>query len=275
MQLLKASAASAAILFAASLQAQVIIDHKCVDPEKIPASFVEKAKAKFKVSYGHTSHGSQVVAGMTAMAAANPLYKFAKDGKGGSLPFLDNTPQGDLGNPDRTTWADRTREFLNGKGKEVNLVMWSWCGQAGTASPRDIESYLDLMSALEKEFPKTTFVYMTGHLDGSGLNGSLNKRNNQIREFCKKNGKVLFDFADIESYAPGSDVNLMEKGAKDSCDYVANGKKANWAVDWIEEHPDHKYKLPSGAAHSQPLNGAMKGVAFWWMMARLAGWDGK
>lgn len=28
-------------------------------------------------------------------------------------------------------------------------------------------------------------------------------------------------------------------------------------------------------AHSRPLNCNLKGRAFWWMVARLAGWDGE
>jgi hypothetical protein len=265
--------AAAVATLSISLDAQVVIDHRCVDPSKLPASFVEKAKAKFKVAYGHTSHGSQLVSGMEAMAAADPLYKFGRNAAPGSLSLLDGMPKGDLGNPDRTTWADRTRELLNGSGKDRNLVLWSWCGQVSKSSEGDIDGYLERMESLEREFPSVTFVYMTGHLDGSGKDGNLNKRNEQIRKFCQERKKVLFDFADIESYAPGSGTNLMERGANDACAY--DGRKRNWAEEWLAENPGNKYALPAKAAHSQPLNGAMKGVAFWWMLARLSGWDGK
>ena len=54
---------------------------------------------------------------------------------------------------------------------EVNVVMWSWCGQVSTASPGDIDTYLGLMAGLETEFPAVRFVYMTGHLDGTGPRG--------------------------------------------------------------------------------------------------------
>lgn len=253
----------------------IIIDHTCTDIKNIPVDYVAKSKAMFKVAYGHTSHGSQIVAGMNALSKSNPaLFGFGQ-GNGKDLSLLDGTPQGDLGNPDRNAWAQRTIELLNGSGKDRNLIMWSWCGEASSASEKDIQTYLDLMSALEKEFPGVKFVYMTGHLDGSGKDGNLNRRNEQIREFCKKKGKILFDFADIESFDPDGRVNYMELNAADSCDYKENGITRNWCDEWIKNNPEHGIVLPDSAAHSKPLNGALKGRAFWWMMARLAGWDGK
>jgi antitoxin component of RelBE/YafQ-DinJ toxin-antitoxin module len=259
-----------------SVQGQaMIIDHTCTDINKIPGNYLEKSKTMFQVAYGHTSHGSQIVSGMKALRKSRPdLFGFGR-GDGKELSLFDRTPGGDLGNPDRKTWAQRTRELLNGGGRERNLIVWSWCGQVSSASEEDIRTYLDLMSGLEKEFPKVTFVYMTGHLDGSGKNGNLNKRNEQIRKFCRENGKILFDFADIESFDPDGKVNYMELHAKDSCDYMENGVVRNWADEWLKRNPEHGIALPVSAAHSKPLNGALKGRAFWWMLARLAGWDGK
>jgi hypothetical protein len=67
----------------------------------------------------------------------------------------------------------------------------------------------------------------------------------------------------------------MELNANDACDYRENGVVRNWADEWIKNSPGHRIALPGSAAHSRPLNGALKGRAFWWMMARMAGWDGK
>jgi len=252
----------------------IVIDHTCTDIGKIPPSYIEKAAKTCKVAYGHTSHGSQIVSGMAAMRKADPDRFGFGEGKDDGLSFKDCTPAGDLGNPDRRTWARRTREYLNTDGKDRNVIVWSWCGQAGSASQEDMQTYLNLMGELEKDFPDVTFVYMTGHLDGTGKDGNLNRRNEQIREFCGKNGKVLFDFADIESFDPDGNVNYMELYATDSCNYEKDGVTRNWADDWLKNNPDHAMALPDSAAHTRPLNGALKGRAFWWMMARLAGWDG-
>ncbi len=257
-----------------SASAQIIIDHRCTDIARIPDKYIEKAKKDFRISYGHTSHGSQIISGMQALQKANPsLYNFSTSrspiAPDGVLSLWDRIPSGDLGNPDRKKWAELTEQFLKGNGKSRNVVIWSWCGQVSSASRGDIQTYLKLMEDLEKEFPNVKFVYMTGHLDGSGEKGNLHKRNEQIREFCQKRKKILFDFADIESYAPTGTTNYMKMGAKDSCQV---GKKGSWAEMWLKKNPDNKLVLPEKAAHTHPLNGALKGRAFWWLLAEMAGW---
>lgn len=251
----------------------LIVDHNFVAIDHIPPAAFMQAQAKLKVAYGHTSHGSQAVAGMNALRKKDPaLFAFGPQGSEKSLSFRDTTPRGDLGNPDRTTWATRTREFLKGEGSDRNVIVWSWCGQVSNARESDINTYLTLMSELEKEFPAVTFVYMTGHLDGSGEKGNLNLRNEQIRRFCREKNKVLFDFADIESFDPDGKTNFMLLNANDACDYFRDGQKRNWADEWLQRNPEHSFLLPASAAHSRPLNGAMKGQAFWHMLVRIAGW---
>ena len=57
------------------------------------------------------------------------------------------------------------------------------------------------MSQLETDYPNVKFVYMTGHVDI--WDDVDNKAANQmIRNYCNANGKILYDFADIERYDP-------------------------------------------------------------------------
>ncbi len=42
----------------------IIINHNSVSLNQIPKSFIESAKNKFHIAYGHTSHGSQLTTGM-------------------------------------------------------------------------------------------------------------------------------------------------------------------------------------------------------------------
>jgi len=188
----------------------IIIDHTCFDIAQIPEYWIKKAKAEFGISYGHTSHGSQIVSGMRVLMDQFGFYSFDQYGSKKSLALHDREPRGDLGNPDRTTWALRTRKLLDTGWGDTNIIMWSWCGQVSGASQENINTYLKLMDQLETDYPQVTFIYMTGHLDGSGEQGNLNRRNNQIRHFCIKNKKVLFDFADIERYNPdGTDYLIL------------------------------------------------------------------
>lgn len=246
----------------------IIIDHNCCKITDVPASWVETSKTQFKIAYGHTSHGSQIPTGMDLLAQpSGSIYQY---NNGSNTLYLNDASalSGDLGNPDRTTWAEETRTLLNNNTLNINMIMWSWCGQVD-GSQNEINTYLSLMNQLEIDYPQIKFVYMTGHLNGSGVEGNVNVRNEQIRKYCRDNAKILFDFADIESYDPDGNYFLAQE-ANDGCDY--NG--GNWAEQWCEKHPG-ECDFSCSCAHSHCLNCYQKGKAFWWMLARVAGWDGK
>jgi len=251
----------------------LIIDHRCTDLGKVPTKWVNKVKKDFGVWYGHTSHGSQITSGMRAINSGNFRYSSTKN-KG--ILFYQEIG-GDLGHNGDLRWSSKTKAQLNRITNKVNVVLWSWCGGVSGNTVSGINAYLQEMTKLESEYPDVIFIYMTGHLNGSGVDGNLNLRNNQIREYCKANNKVLFDFAAIESFDPDGN-EFLERGADDGCNYDRNDdghKSGNWCDEWIARHPNHRITLPSSAAHTHPLNGALKGRAFWWMLARLAGWDGQ
>jgi len=131
------------------------------------------------------------------------------------------------------------------------------------------------MTGLENDYPNVKFVYMTGHLDGTGLSGNLNLRNVQIRNYCLTNEKILFDFNDIESYDPDGNYYL-DKDANDNCDYDSDGNGSldkNWAIDWQNSHTINVDWYDCSPAHSQALNGNLKAYTAWWLWAKLAGWD--
>ncbi len=137
--------------------------------------------------------------------------------------------------------------------------MWSWCGQADT-SEENIDTYLSLMTQLEEDYPNVRFVYMTGHLTGSGVDGNLNQRNEQIRAYCRDNNRVLYDFADIETYDPDG-VYYGDKYPTDACDYDSNGdgsQDRNWAIDWQASHVEGVDWYQCSSAHSEPLNANQK-----------------
>lgn len=274
----------------------IVINHTCTYITKIPQSAIDSAKAKLHIAYGHTSHGSQLITGMNGLIdfANNhglglnlPLniFAFNDGGTGGALDLRDTPFSGadDLGNPDRTAWEQATRNYLgtpNAEGKgsllpNMNVIIWSWCGQVD-GSEAEINNYLTLMNGLEVDYFGVKFVYMTGHLTGTGATGNVNVRNQQIRNYCTSNNKILYDFADIESYDPDSLVHYMPLLANDNCDYDSDGNgspDANWATAWQNSHTEGVHWFNCSPAHSQALNGNLKAYTSWWLWAVLAGWD--
>ncbi len=270
--------------FAGIAQEAVIIDHNCTDYTQIPDSWIQAVKNSLRIGYGHTSHGSQLVTGMQALEdTLGGVYSSDISGWGleEGVFFNDYWAPGDLGHNGDLTWRDETINMLGLPGNDRNVVMWSWCGGCSDNTQQGINTYLNAMNQLEQSYPNITFIYMTGHLDGSGASGNLNIRNQQIRDYCIANGKVLFDFADIESYDPDALVNYMPLLCTDNCDYDSNGdgyQDSNWAQDWIDANPGTQLALIAGncdsCAHSMRLNCVLKGAAAWWMFARIAGWEG-
>ncbi len=279
----------------------LIADHSIINRLRsgnIPVSALQNAKSFLHIGYGHTSHGSQLTDGMTGLVAfANGsglngtynsnqnLFIWNRGGTGGALDLREGDGYGngpldhDCGYYDN--WVDETRSYLNNPANyQVNVIIWSWCGQAAGYEEQDmIDRYLNPMNQLEIDYPDITFIYMTCHLDGTGLTGRLHLRNEQIRNFCMVNNKWLFDFADIESYDPDGLNNYNTLFADDNCDYDNDGalprdETNNWAIEWQDAHTENVDWYSCGSAHSQSLNANMKAYAIWWLWARIAGWDG-
>ncbi len=223
--------------------------------DEIPDTYIEAAKTNFRIYYGHTSHGSQIITGMEMLADAT--YEFTTKAPAGGLQIEE--AYGDLGTQGDLSWAETTRDRLDQTGNDINVVVWSWCGGVSDNDADGIDAYLNAMNGLETEYPGVTFVYMTGHTDGSGENGNLMRMNERIRAWAQSNDKILFDFADIESYDPDGNY------------YPDTSDDCSWCDNWCA---NHTCPTCGDCAHSHCFNCYNKGKAFWWMLARMAGWDG-
>ena len=292
------------IFLAPSVQALVVDHTSSMAFDNIPDEAIAQAKQNLRIDYGHTSHGSQIFTGTNILqglaqnsrvlcdnsTTGNDIYQYCDDYSSplpdGFLSFwgMRLSPAYDLANPNRTAWYYATRAQLDKPNNNRNVIMWSWSGQVATSSEENISLYLDLMAQLEQDYPNITFVYMTATLDGSGKSGNLNQRNEQIRNFVRGTDRVLYDYADIESYDP-SENEFMTRLARDSTRYDGDNTgtlwddNSYWAVEWCAAHPEETNNLCAfrdgsvACAHTDPLNCNIKARAFWWMLAKLAGWD--
>src|SRR6056297_1038904 len=110
---------------------RIIVDHNCTEITTIPTKAIKAAKQKLHIAYNHTSHGSQLITGMTELVDfANQgglgldweenLFKFNNGGTSGGLDIHDNfAGWSDCGR--YPEWINLTREYLNDqKNSDVN-----------------------------------------------------------------------------------------------------------------------------------------------------------
>jgi hypothetical protein len=262
----------------------LIVNHTAVDQfNQIPVYWINKAKEEFIVHYAHTSHGSQLVYGLWNLTHILPTtYNFSQVNC--NIPTQSNSLKFFIGqrNNDGSCSSyvydeyftpiglNLTRNSL-GNYSKLNISMYSWCCQLNAPSSPDVPTYLNAIANLTSEYPNVLFVYMTGNAqawsghhaygDASGqwykgdVAGWNRYQNNQnIRQYCIAHHKILYDFEDIDSWY--------------------NGEQAYGYYEGNFFTHEHEHYNINQEAHTSWENIDNKGKAVWWMMARLAGWDG-
>jgi len=260
------------LLLPFSIWAQgIIIDHHCTDLSNIPTSWVTAVKNNMRVHYAHTSHGSQITRGLRdALEVSNPdlsvaIQENALPTETGALCIFDGNgyPGDTYIGPDYYWETADGRTHTQGvldNYSTINVSMWCWCTQLEYYNASQVNDYLARMTAFENANQDVTFVYFTGNAQNlwcgeeEGYNRYL--RNEQIRQYCSNNNKILFDFADLDAWYNGS---------KNSYSY--GGHQVPLLNDAYGGDGD-------GWGHVNKTCAENKAKAYWWMLARIAGWDG-
>ena len=206
------------------------------------------------------------------------------------------------------SWLTRNRSYLDDPANaSINVVMWSWCSIGG----HDVPGYLGSMQTLIDEYgpgggkigsgtgktrtTPVTFVFMTGHAE-TGSNVGAGRPKDQaklITDYCAARGYWCLDYYSIDSH--DMDGNYYEDASDDSdsatyavsynashgTSFPSRKFYADWqdarakGVDWYENRSSPGGSAEVGAHNSQHLTANRKAYAMWYLMSRIAGWDGK
>jgi len=184
----------------------------------------------------------------------------------------DNSPGGTLDPVYKVRWAGRSAGGPQGSTR--------WGLDAGdsilTGNSICMDTYLKATTRYT-DFCKTNnyptrIFYTTGPVDGSGNLGEngyqRHLKHNHIRNYVKLSpDRILFDYADILCWSNAGQESLATW--KDA---------ANLTQSFQTIHPDNMLDLSGSYAEDGDhigQRGALRlAKAMWWMLARMAGWNG-
>lgn len=273
----------------------------------IPETYLQKAREELVVSYQHTSHGTHVSYGMYGLPeykdGDDVLFGISTNGSSeGDLTFYDNkleaySPDG-VNAPDlssnETAFIETTRAYLDdADNAEVNVIMWAWCDIAGHNVE---ENYLPGMAQLISEYGEggskigsganqrakpVHFIFMTGHANegNNAGEGEPKELAELINDYCVENQYFCLDYYSIDTH--DMDFNYYEDAGDNgqSSEYGGNFYK-DWqgshelGVDYWENRVAPSGSVIYGDHTDQHITSNRKAMAMWWILARIAGWDG-
>jgi hypothetical protein len=211
----------------------VVVDHAGTALASIPDAALPPA-ASLRLLVRHASVGGNIDGGLDALQDLNAKYDRSR---------WDFQSRGNPG------WQAKVDDLVTQtalQGSSFDVLTMKFCYIDTDAS---FTYYRDGMLWLESTYPTKRFVWWTMPIETTS-DANRQTFNDSVRTFARANGKVLFDIADIEAY------NAAGQKRTD-----AHGREIMWP-EWT-----------SDGGHLSAAGAQRVASAWWWLMARLGGWD--
>jgi len=266
---------------------QIIADHTVVDKfDDIPQYYIDKVKKMWLVVAGE-SHSRGYFNGLTLLQAADPKFavKTIMFGPASPDPYTTEKLRAS-----RATWGDvdnasgwiysygeedwwttplaisRTKAgitYCNTHNLEIAAIGFGWCYDDGVNYTDYCNATKEYIDYCKSNGYNTRVFYTTSTCDMAYGSPGAKQYNRWlgaelIRDFVSKDEtRILFDYYDILCY---DDDGSGPRTA------IYNGNTYNVITDTNDQNDSDYHISPTGAQRV--------GKAMWWMLARMAGWDG-
>ncbi len=245
----------------------LIADHRVLDEfESIPRSFIDAAEAK-DILYYHASTGGYIdYSGFRCLNGqkTDPTHYPQED----CLEYAQTPGLYNIANWSWMLWPSgnagdalgRTAQFtdlVDSNQQNYEIIGFKFCYLDGWNI--DFENYRTTMEDLENRYPNKTFIWATPALYGeaSPCGSSWHPCENianfnvELRAYAQANNKPLFDISAIESDGGRCQVGGYEGLCPEYYDGYGGG----------------------GGGHPDPDGSIRLAKGFWWLMAKLSGWN--
>jgi hypothetical protein len=287
----------------------ILVDHNSVALfERIPEQYLAGAR-NLKVLFSDRSVGDNFHQGLNCLTASSygAAPSFCRKDYDGSTIRVFNQADKDAGRVPANinfatsptlynrnnwvfearmgTWSELTCNFVQQLGpahmdKNVLSYQFSYLNvQSGSDIMRFWDNNPNLcdiydIEAFMAQHPDKTFIFWTTSLArGIGTQEAANF-NNRMRQYTRDQGRILFDFAAIESHTSNGQPCYDNR---DGVLYTnpTNGTFENYPSDGVQLEAICKdYTTETDGGHLGSVSGGMirTAKAFWVLMAQIAGW---